>query len=98
MTKPRKNRKPPSELQKVCMQYGRDVFRIQNTRQLAEYLEEQGYPSIALSVTNAYRAAGQLAKTKYFKERKKLQPAWKDWDQQVLENLAKWEVGSVSNG
>lgn len=85
--KTKKKRKPPSELQKVCMQYGRDVYRIQNVRQLAEYLEEQGYPSIALSVTNAYQAANQLAKTKYFKERKKLQPDWKDWDQQILEDL-----------
>lgn len=74
-----------SPLQKVCMQYGRDHFRLSNSYELARFLRENGQHTDANAVEYAINQAKQLARLNYFKNRKALQPDWKDWNEQRKE-------------
>jgi hypothetical protein len=84
------NTKERSELQKVCMQYGKDCFAAASTDGLIRLLNSQGQYELAGNVTTALMQARTQAKLNYFSKRKKLQPDWKDWQEQLEENLAKW--------
>jgi hypothetical protein len=64
------------------MQYGKDHFRLSNSYDLARFLRENGQEATALSVEAAIYRAKNIARQNYFKNRKVLQPDWKDWNEQ----------------
>lgn len=75
----RKAPKPQTELQKVCLQYGKDCWALGNSFTLARFLRSNGEPKLADAVEEAmYRAKG-IAKQRYFEGRKAIQPDWEDW-------------------
>lgn len=84
--------KAKTPLQQVCMQYGKDCRALSNSYLLERFLKENGFSAQAGDVGNAIAIAKQVARRNYFRDRKKLQPDWKDWDQQntlqQLENIA----------
>ena len=74
-----KERKPQTELQKVCLQYGKDCWAFSNSYTLARFLRENGQPILASAVEDATYHAKEIAKRRYFEGRKALQPDWEDW-------------------
>lgn len=83
----RKATKPQSPLQKVCMQYGRDCFQAGSTAGLIRLLKAQGHKELAERVEHAYFMARLTAKKQYFRDRKLLQPEWKNWTEQIIADL-----------
>lgn len=77
-----------SELQKVGLQYGRDCWAISSTAGLIRFLRQTGRLELAEAVSSAVHTARLSAKAKYFRQRKKLQPDWKNWDEQCAAMLA----------
>lgn len=80
--------KQQSPLQQVCMQYGKDCFRLSNSYELARFLRENGQEGMAMAVDAAIYRAKAIARRNYFNNRKALQPDWKDWDAQRDKSLA----------
>lgn len=83
----KKQPREQSPLQKVCMQYGRDHFRLSNSYDLARFLRENGQAELAFAVDAAIYEAKNIARQNYFKNRKALQPDWKDWNEQIRESF-----------
>jgi hypothetical protein len=76
-----------SQLQKVCLQYGRDCWKLSNSYQLAEFLKRNGQRELGYAVQQGIHTAKSIARQRYFEARKSLDPEWKDWDEQMKENF-----------
>lgn len=81
-------RREQSPLQQVCMQYGKDCFRLSNSYELAKFLRENGLSVAAYEVEAAIIVAKRAARQNYFNNRKAIQPDWKDWDARRNASLA----------
>lgn len=88
----KKKARAPSKLQNVCLQYGRDCWSISNNPGLARFLRSEGHVEAAETVAHLIRFARSLAKSKYYRERKKLQPNWKTWEEQLREQQLREEL------
>lgn len=84
--------KEQSPLQKVCMQYGKDCRALSNTYLLVKFLKANGQEEAAKQVEAARFNAKRIAKENYFANRKALQPEWKDWFEQFVEDMRKAEA------
>lgn len=84
----RAGRKPQTELQKVCLQYGKDCWTFSNSHTLARFLRENGQPDPANNVEIAMNRAKEIAKRRYFAGRKAIQPDWEDWSERSKRLLA----------
>lgn len=78
----------PSKLQKVCLQYGRDCWEQTNVCGLINFLRRNGKHEEAYVLARLAQEAKILARDNYFRERKKLQPDWKDWSEQIAEEIS----------
>lgn len=76
-----------TELQKVCLQYGKDCWELSNSYQLAEFLKRNGQKELGYAVQQAMSIAKSIARQRYFDSRKALDPEWKNWDEQNKENF-----------
>ena len=84
--------KEQSPLQKVCMQYGKDCRALSNTYLFAKFLKANGQEEVAKQIEAACFNAKRIAKENYFANRKALQPEWKDWSEQFVEDICKAEA------
>lgn len=72
----RKPRPPHTETQRICMEYGQDLWATNNVWSLSRLLRSQGDLEGALALSMLVDRAKDNAKRKYIARRKALDPNW----------------------